>query len=98
MYAKRACARAHTLRMKRRKFLAMSTAAAASLALPRLAFCKLGDSEHRIHIDAEWYRRNRRYAALPMCKVAYVEHGCGPVALFLHGLPLNGYQWRGALE
>jgi pimeloyl-ACP methyl ester carboxylesterase len=33
-----------------------------------------------------------------MCKVAYVEHGRGPVVLFLHGFPLNSYQWRGALE
>lgn len=30
-------------------------------------------------------------------RIAYVEKGRGPSALFLHGLPLNGYQWRGAL-
>jgi pimeloyl-ACP methyl ester carboxylesterase len=30
-------------------------------------------------------------------RIAYVEKGRGPAALFLHGLPLNGYQWRGAL-
>jgi pimeloyl-ACP methyl ester carboxylesterase len=33
-----------------------------------------------------------------MSKVAYAEHGRGPVALFVHGYPLNGFQWRGALE
>ena len=33
-----------------------------------------------------------------MGQVAYVEHGRGAAALFLHGYPLNGYQWRGALE
>ena len=33
-----------------------------------------------------------------MSRVAYVEHGRGPAALFVHGYPLNGYQWRGALE
>lgn len=49
-------------------------------------------------IDAAWYTRSRRHAALPMSNVAYVEHGHGPAALFLHGFPLNGYQWRGALE
>jgi pimeloyl-ACP methyl ester carboxylesterase len=27
-----------------------------------------------------------------------VERGSGPAALFLHGAPLNGFQWRGALE
>jgi haloalkane dehalogenase len=31
-------------------------------------------------------------------RIAYIERGAGPVALFMHGLPLNGYQWRGALE
>ena len=28
---------------------------------------------------------------------AYVERGHGKVALFLHGFPLNGFQWRGVL-
>jgi len=98
MCAKRAFARAHILRMKRRKFLAVSTTAAASLALPRFAFSKSSNSGRSVSMDAAWYQKNRRYAALPMCKVAYVEHGRGPAALFLHGLTLNGYQWRGALE
>ena len=35
---------------------------------------------------------------LPYGRVAYVERGRGSTALFLHGYPLNGYQWRGALE
>ena len=26
------------------------------------------------------------------------ERGSGPVALFIHGFPLSGFQWRGALE
>jgi haloalkane dehalogenase len=33
-----------------------------------------------------------------MSRVAYAERGSGPAALFVHGYPLNGYQWRGALE
>jgi pimeloyl-ACP methyl ester carboxylesterase len=49
-------------------------------------------------IDAAWYRRSRRYAILPESEVAYVECGRGPAAVFLHGYPLNGFQWRGALE
>jgi pimeloyl-ACP methyl ester carboxylesterase len=31
-------------------------------------------------------------------KIAYVERGSGSVALFLHGFPLNSFQWRGAIE
>jgi len=49
-------------------------------------------------IDAAWYRRSRRFAELPVSRVAYAERGRGPAALFVHGYPLNGFQWRGALE
>jgi haloalkane dehalogenase len=55
-----------------------------------------GKNDERI--DAAWYQRNRLFADLPVSRVAYVERGRGPAALFIHGYPLNGYQWRGALE
>jgi len=31
---------------------------------------------------------------LPCGRIAYVEQGRGPVAVFLHGVPLNGFHWR----
>jgi len=31
-------------------------------------------------------------------RIAYVEKGAGEAALFLHGFPLNSFQWRGAIE
>lgn len=49
-------------------------------------------------IDTAWYERYRRFVDLPLSRVAYVERGAGPAALFIHGFPLNSYQWRGALE
>ena len=49
-------------------------------------------------IDVYEFHRMRKFADLPMGRIAYIERGAGPVALFLHGFPLNGYQWRGALE
>lgn len=49
-------------------------------------------------IDVKEFNRMRRFADLPMGRIAYVERGKGPVTLFLHGFPLNSYQWRGALE
>ena len=49
-------------------------------------------------MDAAAFRAGRRYAELPFGKIAYVERGAGDVALFLHGAPLNGFQWRGAIE
>jgi pimeloyl-ACP methyl ester carboxylesterase len=36
----------------------------------------------------------RQFAETPFGRIAYVERGEGPVALFLHGVPLNGYHWR----
>jgi pimeloyl-ACP methyl ester carboxylesterase len=62
------------------------------------AFAGRGFAKSPSRIDAAWYRRSRRFAELPVSRVAYVEHGRGPAALFVHGYPLNGFQWRGALE
>jgi len=45
---------------------------------------------------AEWSAA-RRYAETSFGRVAYVERGSGDVALFLHGFPLSGFQWRGAV-
>ncbi|HEY8998599.1 MAG TPA: alpha/beta hydrolase [Edaphobacter sp.] len=64
---------------------------------------KLGHLPHNAStpIDASEFHRIRRYATLPGfpgTKIAYVERGSGQVALFLHGYPLNGFQWRGAME
>lgn len=37
---------------------------------------------------------NRRKVETPSGTISYVEHGNGPVALFVHGVLLNGYLWR----
>lgn len=44
------------------------------------------------------FHASRRFVDLPQARVAYVERGAGPAALFCHGYPLNGLQWRGALD
>jgi pimeloyl-ACP methyl ester carboxylesterase len=36
----------------------------------------------------------RRFAEVTSGRIAYIEQGSGPVALFLHGVPLNGFHWR----
>ena len=79
--------------MERRDFLRLSSGMLAALALSSRRFAQTS-----LRIDAAWYRRSRRFAELPVGRVAYVEHGRGPAALFVHGYPLNGFQWRGALE
>lgn len=49
-------------------------------------------------LDVAAFRAARRFADTRFGRIAYVERGSGDAALFIHGLPLNGYQWRGALE
>lgn len=49
-------------------------------------------------LDAPAYARARRFATTPFGEIAYVAEGKGPAALFLHGYPLNGFQWRGAID
>jgi len=48
--------------------------------------------------DAAAFNAARRFASTRFGEIAYVERGSGQAALFLHGFPLNGYQWRGALD
>ncbi|MGH8082727.1 MAG: alpha/beta fold hydrolase [Lysobacter sp.] len=48
-------------------------------------------------LSAQQFHASRRYATTRFGAIAYVERGIGPAALFLHGFPLNGFQWRGAL-
>jgi pimeloyl-ACP methyl ester carboxylesterase len=44
------------------------------------------------------FHASRQFADTPWGRIAYVEQGSGPAALFLHGLPLCGYQWRDVME
>lgn len=82
--------------MKRRDFLHGSFAAAGGMFLSRtVAFTKPANSKT---IDAKTFHASRRFADVALSRVAYVERGHGPAALFIHGYPLNGFQWRGALQ
>ncbi len=45
-------------------------------------------------MDRKTFESTRRSVATPSGRISYVEHGEGPVALFLHGVLLNGYLWR----
>lgn len=85
--------------MDRRRFLAASTAALASgIVLPAMLGACASHGAIRAPLDAAAFHGERRYARLRFGSVAYLERGDGPAALFLHGFPLNGFQWRGAIE
>jgi pimeloyl-ACP methyl ester carboxylesterase len=40
---------------------------------------------------------DRQYVQLPSGRISYLEQGSGAVALFVHGVLLNGYMWRNQL-
>jgi pimeloyl-ACP methyl ester carboxylesterase len=45
-------------------------------------------------MNAAQFHEQRRFMDTPFGRIAYIEQGSGPATLFLHGLPLCGYQWR----
>lgn len=81
--------------MNRRNFLIASSGAVGAALLPtNLAFA-IPKKENVM--DASQFHASRKFIHLPVSRVAYIDHGHGPVVLFLHGYPLNGFQWRGAI-
>ena len=86
--------------MDRRKFLVASAGALAAGAMAGCAsrMTSAAAAWNDTSLDAAAFHAARRYAWTRFGDIAYVERGSGPVALFLHGFPLNGFQWRGALE
>ena len=76
--------------MNRRNFMA---ATAAGLAWPAGAQAAPAAAEW----SAAQFHAVRKFAATPFGNIAYVEAGKGDAALFLHGFPLNSFQWRGVL-
>jgi pimeloyl-ACP methyl ester carboxylesterase len=82
--------------MTRRDFVYGSSFAASAAFLPTTpAFARATNIKP---IDAKAFDASRKFANLPISNVAYVERGHGLAALFVHGYPLNGFQWRGALD
>jgi pimeloyl-ACP methyl ester carboxylesterase len=45
-------------------------------------------------LDIATFHASRRFANVKSGRIAYVEQGEGSAALFIHGVPLNGYHWR----
>ena len=84
--------------MNRRKFVALAAGTLATGALTGIPSAMGATAEAGGTLDAAAYRAARRLLDTAFGKIAYVERGSGDAALFLHGFPLNGFQWRGAIE
>ncbi|WP_394821244.1 alpha/beta fold hydrolase [Pendulispora albinea] len=86
--------------------MAASTLAAGALAgaLPRAAHAATpavgpgGAAGSTKPMDAAAFHAARRFADTRFGKIAYMDRGTGDAALFLHGFPLNSFQWRGAID
>jgi pimeloyl-ACP methyl ester carboxylesterase len=49
-------------------------------------------------MDIPTFHASRRFADVKSGRIAYFEKGDGPAALFVHGVPLNGYHWRNLIH
>ena len=85
--------------MSRRDFLLQSTllSIAATLQPLRAFAAASSDHLHTKEFSVADFHAARRFVQIGASKVAYVEQGAGDTALFLHGYPLNGFQWRGIM-
>src|SRR2546426_6442803 len=54
--------------------------------------------KRRAGMDAQNFHARRRFAETPSGRIAYVEQGTGPAAVFVHGVPLNGFHWRHVID
>jgi pimeloyl-ACP methyl ester carboxylesterase len=49
-------------------------------------------------MDVATFHARRRFADVKSGRIAYFEAGQGRTALFVHGVPLNGYHWRNVID
>ena len=94
-----------SIAMHRRQFLGLAAGTLAASALvacaprgARKAIAAAGGSGGASLDSVAAFNAARRYASNRFGEIAYVDRGSGPAALFLHGFPLNSYQWRGAID
>jgi len=84
--------------MNRRHFLYSSMALSTATAVGSGTVLSKTTEAVPESMDVRQFHATRKFVDLPYGRIAYVERGQGATALFLHGYPLNGYQWRGALS
>jgi haloalkane dehalogenase len=85
--------------MHRRDFLAASVRGlvvgviGGTVMNAALGAAEISDAE-----NARRYDQERRFVHTRFGRIAYIDRGRGPAALFLHGFPLSSFQWRGAID
>src|SRR5579863_9835991 len=54
-------------------------------------------AKHPGEISAAEFHAGRQFVKTGQGRIAYLDRGRGPAAIFLHGFPLNSFQWRGII-
>lgn len=87
--------------MNRREFIYVSVGvigvSALNAADPECwgSTSKSAASAHEI--SAAEFQAARQFVRTSQERIAYLDRGRGPTAMFLHGFPLNSFQWRGII-
>lgn len=87
--------------MNRREFFCVSAGALAMSALNAWepeCDASILSSQKRLHeLSATEFHGYRKFVTTSQGWIAYIDRGNGPAAIFLHGFPLNSFQWRGII-
>lgn len=83
--------------MNRREFICLSSGAIATAALGVCRASESNSNSNSKEISVAEFHKTRKFVSTNQGRIAYFERGYGPVALFLHGFPLNSFQWRGVI-
>jgi pimeloyl-ACP methyl ester carboxylesterase len=86
--------------MNRRTFLNIGVASGVALLAGSIWACtaRHASAAEVIATSASAFVKRRKYLVTAYGDIAYVDVGSGPAALFLHGFPLNSFQWRDAIQ
>jgi haloalkane dehalogenase len=86
--------------MNRRDILTTSVGAMMASAIGVAAFGQptSAPSQGEDTAAARRHDGERRFAQTAFGRIAHIDRGNGPAALFLHGFPLSSFQWRGAID
>lgn len=87
--------------MNRREFVRLSAGAItmAAVGVHSLGRYAYGDTfAQGLHeMSVAEFHSAQKFVTTDQGRIAYIDKGNGPAALFLHGFPLNSFQWRGVI-
>ncbi|MGZ9113257.1 MAG: alpha/beta fold hydrolase [Brevundimonas sp.] len=84
--------------MNRRTLIAAAGLSPAALAMGEPAAAAPPASGVEDALAAARFHAERRWLQTRFGDIAFTDRGEGSAALFLHGFPLNGFQWRGIID